>query len=161
MNAGIYLLLGTNVGDRNKNIGNALAAIERIAGRIKKRSAVYQTEAWGKTDQPAFLNQVIEIDTNLDPSTLLIEILAIENRMGRQRKEQWGERIIDIDILFFGNEIIETNNLSIPHPQLAKRRFTLVPLNELIPDLVHPVLQKKISELLEECVDPLEVIKLT
>jgi 2-amino-4-hydroxy-6-hydroxymethyldihydropteridine diphosphokinase len=160
MNAGIYLLLGTNIGDRNKNLGIALAAIEHSAGRIKKKSAVYQTEAWGKTDQSAFLNQVVEIETKLDPSTLLNEILSIEKIMGRERKDKWGERIIDIDILFFGLEKIESNNLTIPHPQLAKRRFTLVPLNELIPGFIHPVLQKKISELLEECIDPLEVMKL-
>ena len=159
MNAGIYLLLGTNIGDRNKNLANALDAIAHTAGRIRKKSAVYQTEAWGKTDQPEFLNQVVEIDTTLDPDTLLAEILSIEKMMGRERKEQWGERIIDIDILLFGNEITETPKLSIPHPQLPNRRFTLVPLNELIPDFIHPVLQKKISELLEACTDTLEVRK--
>ncbi|MBA4056003.1 MAG: 2-amino-4-hydroxy-6-hydroxymethyldihydropteridine diphosphokinase [Marivirga sp.] len=160
MHTGIFLLLGTNIGDRNKNLGSALHAIDDRAGTVKKKSAVYQTEAWGKTDQPSFYNQVVEIETALDPSDLLHEILSIEKKMGRQRKEKWGERIIDIDILFFGVEIIEQTNLNIPHPQLANRRFTLVPLNELIPDFIHPVLGKKISELLAECNDPLEVVKL-
>lgn len=161
MNAGIFLLLGTNIGDRNKNLDTALHAIGEHAGNVKKRSAVYQTEAWGKKDQPAFFNQVVEIETLLDPPGLLNELLSIEKKMGRQRKEKWGERVIDIDILFFGVEIIEHDDLIIPHPQLANRRFTLVPLNELIPDFIHPRLQKKISELLEECTDPLEVMKVT
>ena len=157
MNTGIFLLLGTNIGDRRKNLDTAIQAINSHVGKVKRQSAIYQTEAWGKTDQPSFYNQVLETETSLDPSALLVEILSIEKKMGRQRKEKWGERIIDIDILFFGPTIINRNDLIIPHPQLANRRFTLVPLSDLIPDFNHPVLQKTIRELLMECVDGLEV----
>lgn len=160
MNTGVFLLLGTNIGDRNKNLASALNAIDPAVGMIKKRSSVYETAAWGKTDQPPFYNQVIEIETSLSSHEVLEELLTIEQKMGRERKEKWGERIIDIDILFFGNEIIETSELIIPQSQLANRRFTLVPLNEIAPDLIHPKLQKKIHELLAACPDRLEVVKI-
>lgn len=149
------------MGDRNKNLVSALNAIDPRVGTIKKRSPVYETAAWGKTDQPPFYNQVIEIETSLSSHEVLEELLNIERKMGRERKEKWGERIIDMDILFFGNEIIETNDLIIPQSQLANRRFTLVPLNEIAPDLIHPKLQKKINELLAACPDRLEVVKIT
>lgn len=161
MNKGVFLLLGTNMGDRNKNLITALNAIDPTVGTIKKKSAVYETAAWGKTDQQRFYNQVIEIETPLSSPILMEEILAIEQKMGRQRIEKWGERIIDIDILFFGQETIETAGLIIPHPQLANRRFTLVPLNEIAPNLMHPKLQKKIKALLKDCPDQLEVIRIS
>jgi 2-amino-4-hydroxy-6-hydroxymethyldihydropteridine diphosphokinase len=161
MNTDVSLLLGTNMGDRNKNLNMAIDAIDVSIGKIKKKSAVYRTEAWGKTDQPPFYNQVIVSETSMDAQALLDGILSIEKKMGRQRDEKWGKRIIDIDILFFGDEIIESKFLLVPHPQIPYRRFTLVPLNEIIPHFIHPKLQKKISELLTACDDPLEVVKIS
>lgn len=160
MNAKVFLLLGTNMGDRNNNLVNALLAIHQDAGKVYKKSSVYQTAAWGKTDQQPFYNQVIELETSLNPFQLLTTLLSIEQKMGRKRTEHWGERKIDIDILFYGDEIIETSDLIVPHPQLEYRRFTLVPLHEIAPDFVHPVLQKKVYELLEACPDKLSVVKI-
>lgn len=160
MNTAVFLLLGTNVGDRNKNLAHALHAIDPAVGLIKKTSSVYETAAWGKTEQPPFYNQAIEIETSLPSQKLLDELLTIEQIMGRRRNEKWGERIIDIDILFFGDEIIETGELVIPHPELPNRRFALVPLNEIAPGLIHPKLKKKINALLAVCPDPLDVVKL-
>jgi 2-amino-4-hydroxy-6-hydroxymethyldihydropteridine diphosphokinase len=160
MNATVFLLLGTNMGDRNKNLAETLTAIAKGIGKIRKKSSVYETAAWGKTDQEPFYNQVIELETLLNPQQVLGELLAIEQKMGRKRMDPWGERIIDADILFYGDEIIKTNDLIVPHPQLTYRRFTLVPLNEIAPDLVHPIFQKKISELLNECPDKLSVEKI-
>jgi len=149
------------MGDRNKNLAYALNAIDQTIGLIKKKSSVYQTAAWGKTDQPPFYNQIIEIETSLPSQKVLDQLLTIEQKMGRKRSEKWGERIIDIDILFYGDEIIETKGLIIPHPQLAARRFTLVPLNEIAPHLTHPILQKKIEELLAACPDQLDVTRIS
>ena len=160
MNATVFLLLVTNMGDRNKNLADTRTAIAKGVGRIRKKSSVYETAAWGKTDQEPFYNQVIELETSLHPRQVLHELLAIEQKMGRKRADPWGERIIDADILFYGDEIIETDILIIPHPQLTYRRFTLIPLNEIAPDLIHPIFQKKISELLDDCPDKLSVEKI-
>lgn len=159
MNARVFLLLGTNIGDRKKNLADALANIERDVGRIRNKSSLYETAAWGKTDQAPFYNQAIEVETFLLPQQLLDAVLTIEQKLGRRRTDTWGERIIDLDILFYNEEIIETENLVVPHPQIAYRRFTLVPLNEMIPEFIHPKFQMKISELLESCADKLAVIK--
>lgn len=161
MTAAVFLLLGTNSGDRKKNLDTALRSIADEAGTINRMSSVYETDAWGITEQPAFYNQVAEIETALDAHSLLTTILSIEKKMGRVRREKWGERIIDIDILFFGSEVVNSDALTIPHPQLAFRKFTLVPLCELIPDFIHPVLQKTIAELLSSCTDELNVRKLS
>jgi len=155
----VFLLLGTNLGDRAVNLGQAIEAIDQDVGKIAKASSVFETSAWGKTDQPAFLNQAVEISTQFDVEDLLTRLLSIEERLGRKRHEHWGERIIDIDILFFGDEIYTSPRLLIPHPQLGNRRFTLIPLNEIAPDFVHPLLKKTVSELLEVCPDPLSVEK--
>lgn len=160
MNATVFLLLGTNMGDRNKNLADARTAVAKGIGKIRKKSSVYETAAWGKTDQEPFYNQVIELETSLNPLQVLSELLAIEEKMGRKRIDPWGERIIDADILFYGDEIIETRDLIVPHPQLTYRRFTLIPLNEIAPDLRHPIFQKKVSELLDECPDKLSVEKI-
>jgi len=156
MEGGIFLLLGTNLGDRLSNLEEAITRI----GSVTRRSSVYETGAWGKTEQPEFLNQVIEIKSDLDPRELLQKILDIEIAMGRVRVEKWGTRLIDIDILFYRNEIIDEAELIIPHPQIQNRRFTLEPLNELAPDLEHPILKKTIRQLLDECNDPLPVKRL-
>jgi 2-amino-4-hydroxy-6-hydroxymethyldihydropteridine diphosphokinase len=157
MKTGIFLLLGTNLGNRFENIQKAGSEIEGTIGAIVTRSKIYRTAAWGKIDQPDFFNQVIEISTDLQPNDLLSAILLIEKKLGRQRKEQWGARIIDIDILFFNQQIIESSMLSIPHPAIESRRFTLVPLNEIASSFKHPKSGKTMLQLLEECKDPLKV----
>lgn len=154
----IYILLGTNLGDRQANLSTAKTQILQKIGPILTESKIYETAAWGLTDQPNFLNQVIEIETKLSPSVLLKTILAIEKKMGRIRTQKWGERLIDIDILYFGKEVINQENLKIPHPYLQERRFTLVPLVEVAPDFEHPVLLKSNNELLEICTDNSNVI---
>lgn len=155
----VFLLLGTNLGDRLSNLKQAAHRIDQEVGKIKKASSVFETSAWGKTDQPAFLNQALELTTRLDAEQVLNKLLSIEEQLGRKRKEHWGERIIDIDILFFGSEIHTSPHLQIPHPQLGNRRFTLIPLNEIAPDFVHPVSKKTVRELLAICPDPLSVEK--
>ena len=157
MMKGIYLLLGSNLGDRRKKLSDAGELINKQAGEIIKYSGVYETAAWGKTSQPAFLNQVIEISSQLTPGQLMSTIHLIENKLGRVRREKWGERIIDIDVLYFGNTILNDQHLTIPHPEIASRRFTLVPLVEIAPDFIHPLLLKSNSALLEECKDELTV----
>lgn len=154
----IYILLGTNLGDRQANLSTAKTQILQKIGPILTESKIYETAAWGLTDQPNFLNQVIEIETKLSPSVLLKTILAIEKKMGRIRTQKWGERLIDIDILYYGKEVINQENLKIPHPYLQERRFTLVPLAQVAPEFKHPVLLKSNIELLEICTDNSNVI---
>lgn len=155
-----FLLLGTNQGDRKKNLTFARNAIELSVGPILKASSLYQTAAWGKTDQPDFLNQALEVETLLSAENVLGELLRIEQSMGRQREEKWGERIMDIDILFYENEIHNSPQLTIPHPELPNRRFALGPLAEIAGDIIHPVFNLKIQEMLERCSDPLLVRRL-
>jgi len=133
--------------------------LEKRVGSVQGESGIYETEAWGKMDQPSFLNAVILLDTQLAPEPLLFEILKIEEDLGRVRFEKWGERIIDIDILYYNSEVIELHNLVVPHPQLENRRFTLEPLVEVSPEFVHPVLQLTNRKLLEKCKDPLRAIR--
>jgi 2-amino-4-hydroxy-6-hydroxymethyldihydropteridine diphosphokinase len=155
MEGGIYLLLGSNMGDRLHHLKEAT---DRL-GDIVMSSSVYVTAAWGKKDQPDFYNQVIEVDSVLAPADLLKKIQKIEVDMGRKRIEKWGPRTIDIDILFYRNIIVSKDDLVIPHPEIQNRRFTLIPLRELT-NRIHPVLKKTISQLLEECKDPLQVTRL-
>ena len=152
-----YLLIGTNMGQRDANLQLATELLEKQVGKLTKSSNIYETAAWGKESQPAFLNQVLVLETNLKPAELLEKILQIEQEMGRQRLEKWGSRIIDIDILYFNEKIINQKNLQIPHPYLQDRRFTMVPLAEIAPDFTHPVLKKTNKQLLEICEDRLEV----
>ena len=156
-----YLLLGSNLGNSKSYIAAALSEIEAKLGRIVKSSSLYQTASWGKHDQPDFLNQVIELKTMLSPQDLLSGILSIEADMGRKRVEKWGSRIIDIDILLYEDQIINEPDLSIPHPYLAFRRFCLMPLCEIAPEFMHPLLGKNIQELLLELSDDLLVKKLS
>ena len=156
-----YLLIGGNLGNRLKNLKQAVEFIGSRGGKITGLSSVYETAAWGKTDQPPFLNQVIALQTNRAASDLMTAVLEIEEKMGRKRLDRYGPRIIDIDILLYGNEIHHSKHLKVPHPELPNRRFALVPLAELAADLIHPVLQKSVSKLLAECEDGLAVNKLT
>jgi 2-amino-4-hydroxy-6-hydroxymethyldihydropteridine diphosphokinase len=153
----VYLLIGGNMGDRLKNLSESTNCVEKEVGAIVKKSSIYETAAWGVTDQPSFLNQVLFVSTKLSAEDVLKTILSIEEKMGRKRVEKMGPRTIDIDILFYNDEIISLPNLSIPHPHIANRRFVLEPLAEIAPAFVHPVLQKNITELLNDCPDTLEV----
>lgn len=152
-----YLLLGTNLGKRDINLSMARGHIGEKIGTILYSSKIYETAAWGKEDQPDFLNQVIMLNTYLDPYSLLEELQKIEAIIGRQRKVKWGERIIDLDILFYEKEVINDERLTIPHADIPFRRFTLLPLQEIAAKLVHPVLHKTIDQLLAKCADHLEV----
>lgn len=155
-----YLLLGSNLGDRKKYLADALILIGLRLGIIRADSALYETASWGTHDQPDFINQVLALETELSPQDLLEGILKIEQELGRERKERWGSRTIDIDILLFGNEIIDDPSLKVPHPFLHERRFSLTPLCELEPYLVHPSLKRPIKELLDDLSDNLFVKKL-
>jgi 2-amino-4-hydroxy-6-hydroxymethyldihydropteridine diphosphokinase len=156
----IFLITGGNIGDRKKNLQTAANAIEENIGNIIKSSSIYETEAWGNTDQAAFYNQVHIVESELAAKEIMNKILAIEKKMGRIRTIKNAARIIDIDILFFNNEIINDPILTIPHKEISNRRFVLMPLSELDPDLVHPVLNLSINKLLSICKDPLNVTRL-
>ena len=152
-----YLLIGGNLGKRINNLEIARKLIATEVGKILIASSVYETAAWGITDQPDFLNQVLKIETQLSPREVMDAVLSIENRMGRIRTEKNAARIIDIDILFFNNDIIHTSGLVIPHPEIHNRKFVLIPLNEIASSKVHPVLHQTIETLLSTSPDTLEV----
>ena len=156
-----YLLLGSNLGDSKKYILDAVGFIRTEIGIVKKTSSLYQTASWGKTDQPDFINQVLEVETILNPEQLLKNILVIEKKLGRERLEKWGSRTIDIDLLFYGDQIIQGLNLTVPHPFLHERKFTLMPLVELDPDLVHPVFKITVKQLFDSLDDHLSVFKIS
>ncbi len=152
-----YLLIGGNVGNRIANLKNAINLIEQHIGNITNRSPIYETGAWGNRNQPDFLNQVLIVETNLNAAECMQLIFLMENKMGRVRDKKNDPRIIDIDILFFNDEIINDPNLTIPHPQIQNRKFVLIPMNEIAPNLVHPLLNQTIKNLLSTCPDQLEV----
>lgn len=149
----VFISLGGNLGNTLQIFKNSYLEIEKKIGRIVKFSKVYQTEAWGKTDQPEFLNQVIQVETDVGAEYVMSQLFDIELFFGRTRDEIWGPRILDLDILFYANQIIRTNNLVIPHPQIANRRFVLIPLVEIAPNFKHPVENKIMLELLEQSTD--------
>ena len=158
-----YLLLGSNMGKPAETLREALLLIEKECGRVTQMSSIYKTAPWGFEAPEPFLNQVICVETELEADALLGSLLQIEKMLGRVRKEGLGyaSRPIDIDILFYHNLIIDTENLILPHPRLQLRRFTLEPLHEIAPDLKHPALGKTIRELLSDCTDPHSVQKVS
>ncbi len=155
-----YLLIGGNEGERMDELARACRKIIEFCGPLIRRSSLYETAAWGKTDQAAFLNQALLLETSLTAPSLMEMLLGIEEKMGRKRLEKYGPRIIDIDILFFNREIINLAGLVIPHPEIQNRRFALEPMNEIASSYIPPLLQKTILELLLECPDKLDVKKI-
>jgi len=145
----IYLALGTNLGDRSANLRSAMLALAPGV-TVLAESPIYETPPWGVTDQPMFLNMVLRGETNLKPGALLKHLKRLETRLGRVAAIRWGPRLIDIDILFYDALVWQARGLTIPHPHLHERAFVLVPLADLAPELVHPVLGKTIRELLAE-----------
>ena len=145
------------MGDPIKFLIDAEKRIVSKVGNVTEKSHIYKTAAWGKTDQPEFYNRILIVETMLDANLVLKTILGIETSMGRKRNFKYEARTIDIDILFFNKEIINTPDLKVPHPLIQDRRFVLVPLNELSPHFVHPGINKTVSELLDICKDELNV----
>ena len=154
-----YLALGTNLGDRPHNLCRAILSLSPSV-RVLAESALYETPPWGVTDQPAFLNMVIKAETDLPPAALLERLRKLERDMGRQPTVRYGPRLIDLDILFYDDKVIETPTLTIPHPRLHERSFVLVPLADLAPGLVHPLTGSTVREMLKQ-VDSKGVIRMT
>ena len=143
----VFLGIGTNLGDRERNLQEARAALSQRL-EILKESSIYQTAPWGYLDQPAFLNQVIEAQTDLSSLNLLDFLKQTETQLGRQANFRFGPRLIDLDILFYGNRIIQTPRLQVPHPRLTERAFVLIPLAEIAPEFVHPQNKQTVTQLL-------------
>ncbi|WP_316821138.1 2-amino-4-hydroxy-6-hydroxymethyldihydropteridine diphosphokinase [Pedobacter gandavensis] len=157
----VYLLLGSNLGDREELLRDAVLQIGNQVGEVFAVSSFYETAAWGKTDQPAFINQAVALKTGLSPMEVLKAILSIEAELGRVRKEKWGARLIDIDLILYAGEVVDLGEeLQVPHPQMQYRKFVLVPLAEIAGDLIHPVLAKSVSEILAILEDNLTVTKI-
>jgi 2-amino-4-hydroxy-6-hydroxymethyldihydropteridine diphosphokinase len=156
----VFLLLGSNLGDRFDYLEQAIAGIKDKVGVIVQQSAIYETQAWGKTNEPDYLNQVLLVETELSPRQVLEKILQVELDLGRKRDAKWGARTIDIDILFYEDHIINEPGLIIPHPELQNRRFTLEPLSEIAPGWIHPVSKLNMLQLKNNLQDCLVVKKL-
>ncbi len=154
-----YLLIGSNIGNRLDHLQKATAFIEQQCGPITATSSIYQTAAWGLTEQPDFLNQVLVLSTLLEPEVLMKTLLLIEEKMGRIRTVKLGPRTIDLDILLINDLIINSTLLTIPHPALPNRKFALIPLAEVAGEMIHPSTTKTINQLLTACNDELVVQK--
>jgi 2-amino-4-hydroxy-6-hydroxymethyldihydropteridine diphosphokinase len=144
----VYLAFGSNIGESMKTIEMAFALLEQNQMKITKKSSIYETEPYGYKDQPNFVNGVVEIETQLSCRQVLKNILDIELKLGRIRTIHWGPRVIDLDILFYNNEIYCEEDLTVPHPDLQNRDFVLKPMNDLCPDFIHPILKKSMKEML-------------
>jgi 2-amino-4-hydroxy-6-hydroxymethyldihydropteridine diphosphokinase len=153
----LYLLLGSNLGNRETYLSQANAEIQKQVGNIVAKSSIYQTEAWGNTEQDDYLNQALAVETTIEPFELLEILQAIEKQLGRKREIIWGARTIDIDIIFYDQQIISTQTLTIPHSRIMERKFVLLPLCEIAPDFIHPVWQISVKEMLNICEDNLKV----
>jgi len=149
----VYLSLGSNIGDRAANISRALDAMRQCGVRITRESSLYETEPVEFRDQDWFLNSVVEAETELPPLELMNAALAVERSLGRERRVPKGPRLIDIDILLYGDSVIHTPDIDIPHPRMAARRFVLVPFAEIAPNALHPVLHKTLADLLNDTPD--------
>ncbi len=145
-----YIGIGSNLGNRQRNCLHAIELLEKSGIIIKKRSSMYETEPWGVKDQPDFINMALEIETDLNPKELLRILKNIEREMGRSESFRWGPRCVDLDILLFNEIVLKENELEIPHPSMHERSFVLKPLSEIAPDRIHPVLKKKILDLLRD-----------
>ncbi len=159
-----FLGIGTNLGNKESNLDHAIEKIEEYIGRILKSSSIYETEPWGFQAKNEFLNMAVMVETELVPSELLKKVLNIELLLGRIRGKKhysfsYSSRLIDIDILLYENIIIDEPDLKIPHPLMHHRKFVLVPLCDIAPEMIHPVLKKSFRLLLENCEDPGEVKK--
>jgi 2-amino-4-hydroxy-6-hydroxymethyldihydropteridine diphosphokinase len=157
----IYLLIGGNIGDRMANLATAMKWIELEIGIIQKTSSIYETAAWGNTNQPDFLNQAIYLQSPHEANLVMHKLLEIEKKMGRIRAVPMGPRTIDLDIIYFNHEIISNDLIQIPHPKLTERKFVLMPLSEIAPEFNHPILNQSNKVLLKECGDSLPVYKKT
>ena len=159
MNKTVYLSLGSNLGDRPKNLRDAIAALPKSGVNVKRVSSIYETEPVDYLDQPWFLNMAVEAETELPPSKLLQTLRGIEAQMGSKKLISKGPRLIDIDILLYGNEVIDTPELQVPHPRLHLRRFVLEPLTEIAPQFRHPILKMSAAEMLANSPDKSAVRK--
>ena len=156
----IYILLGANLGEPLKQLEKARELLQNRLGEIRTSSSIYESEAWGIEDQPIFYNQVLELITEQDKENSLHICQVIENELGRVREKKWGARLIDIDILYYNDEIYHSSTLTIPHPYIQERKFTLIPLTEIAKDFVHPKFNLTQEQLLLNCTDTLDVKKI-
>jgi len=156
----VFLMLGSNMGDKADNLRQVTEMISQRIGPVIRASSLYETEPWGFSHPEKFLNQCLQVRSSRSPGELLSLISDMEGSMGREKdKSAYQARVIDVDILFYNNQVVETDDLIIPHPLIGRRRFVLVPLSEIAPRLIHPVSGKAVSEMLETCDDQLSVIK--
>lgn len=146
----VYIGIGSNLGEREENCERAIGLLEEKGTRVIKRSSMIETEPWGVTDQPAFINMAIQIETELSPVELLKLLKETEKEVGRRPGMRWGPRVIDLDILLIDDLVIKSDRIEVPHPQIRNRDFVLRPLAEIAPDLIHPVFKKTIGEMVQE-----------
>ena len=154
----VFLQLGSNLGDRELLLQDAIVAIEERVGEMIEKSKVYESTPWRSEGQKNYLNQILKVKTELQADDVLSTILDVEKNLGRLRLEKWGERLIDIDIIFFNDSIIETAELCVPHKHMHERMFVLTPLHNIAPEMVHPKYNKTVDELLKTCTDA-ELVK--
>jgi 2-amino-4-hydroxy-6-hydroxymethyldihydropteridine diphosphokinase len=155
----LVLIIGGNLGDREKFICEAKNKLRQFIGEISKESKIYETAAWGGASEGNYLNQVLILETDLEPLRVLEIIQSIEQMLGRERIQKWGNRTMDIDILYFGNQVIQDYQLTVPHPYISERKFVLVPLVDVWPDFIHPIHQLSHVQLLQQLNDDLDVLE--